>query len=139
GVHIPRVREPPADILARPGGGDQLHPQARLNWEWQRVGVVQPRLTIGEVHDIGKPCKGEKCSPRLPAWVFKLQHRPAVVHLAFKERPAPPGAPGRGPARRGPRGPEGPGGPGPKKPRAFVGISMRGSNRARAERPAKPL
>ena len=138
-VHVPGVGEPAADVLAGPGRRDQLHPQAGLDRERQRVGVVQPRLALREVHDVREPREGQERGPRLARRMLQPQHRPAVVHLAFQQRLDLARAPGPAAGRRRRRLGDGAGQRMPEQPGDLVGAGVAGGQRAGAQRPAEPL
>ena len=99
-VHVAGVRETPADVLARLGRRDELHPGTDLDRERQRIGVVQPRLAIGKGHHIGEPGEGDKGGIRFAAHLLQAQHGPPVVDLSLEQGVdlprAPPPALGRG-------------------------------------------
>ena len=58
-VHVARVSQTAADVLARLRGRDQPHPRADLDRERQRVREVQPRFPVRERHHVGEPGEGQ--------------------------------------------------------------------------------
>ena len=133
------MREPPRHVLGRLGGRDQVHPRGDLDRERQRVGVVQPRLPVGERHHIGEPGERQERRPRLPLDLLKPEHRAAVVHGALVQLldlpRAPPAAAGRRRRRVAQRAHQGV----PEKPRHLARGGMPGGQRGRGQRPAEPL
>ena len=131
-VHVPGVRQPAADVLARLGRRDQLHPQADLDRERERVGIVQPGLALGEVHDVGEAGEGQERGERLPRWLLKPQQGPPVVHLAFQQRLDLAGSPLPPLGGRRPRVAQGAHQRVPEQPGDVVGGRVAGGQRAGA-------